>query len=313
MRIDFQGLAGRDDHGPLDQVFQFAHVAGPVIFGEQFQGRRPNLRDRLSEAVREVLEEVANEIGNVLGRLRSGGTRIAKTCRRKNKSARNLPASLAASKSRWVAATMRTSTGTGATPDPLDGALLQRPQEHHCVSGVSSPTSSRKRVPWCGQLEAADPPPRRAGEGALLVAEQLADDDAGGERGAVDGDEQPLPARAELVDRPRDQLLARAGLAEDQHGAAGRGDLPDRRTHRLHRPALAGQGTHVPLGAGLVAQIGPLAPEPLQVRDARLQLGDAGVPVAATRTVWLVHVFMLLRAGLMTPGIPPLMLIPSAS
>ena len=197
--------------------------------------------------------------------------------------------------------------------DPLDGALLQRPQEHHLrLRGQLADLVEEERA-LVGQLEAADPPPRRAGEGALLVAEQLAGDDAGGEGGAVDGDEQPLPARAELVDRPRDQLLARAGLAEDQHGAVGRGDLPDGRTHRLHRPALAGQGTHVAFGAGLVAQIGPLAPEPLQVCDARLQLGDAGVPVAAARTVWLVHAFMLLRAGSMTPGVPPLMLIPSAS
>jgi len=46
-----------------------------------------------------------------------------------------------------------------------------------------------------GHLERALPGRRRAGEGALLVAEQLALDQRASDRAAVDYDERPLAAR----------------------------------------------------------------------------------------------------------------------
>ena len=49
----------------------------------------------------------------------------------------------------------------------------------------------------------------------------------GGQRAAVDDDEGPVPARAALVDRPGDELLARAGLAEQQHRRVGGRNLLD--------------------------------------------------------------------------------------
>ena len=82
-----------------------------------------------------------------------------------------------------------------------------------CVSSGSSPTSSRKIVPAVGELEAADPALERAGERALLVAEQLALHQAGRDRRAVDLHERSLAARALVVDGAGDQLLAGAGLA----------------------------------------------------------------------------------------------------
>ena len=119
-------------------------------------------------------------------------------------------------------------------------------------------------MPAVGQLEAAEPALGRAGEGPRLVAEQLAGDHARGQGGAVDRHQQVVPARAELVDGPGDQLLAGAGLAEDQDGAVGPGDLLDRQPDRLHRLALAGQtaGRARPWPR---PQVVGFPPQPLQV------------------------------------------------
>ena len=64
----------------------------------------------------------------------------------------------------------------------------------------------------------------RVGEGALLVAEKLGLEQALGDRRAVDVDERLGRARpARRMQRPREQALARAGLAEDeQRGRAHR-------------------------------------------------------------------------------------------
>ena len=72
-------------------------------------------------------------------------------------------------------------------------------------------------MPLVGRLELADHPLGRAGERALLVAEQLALQQRLGQGGAVEADERPVPPRAARVDRPGDQFLADAALAADQH------------------------------------------------------------------------------------------------
>src|SRR4029077_4138092 len=80
-----------------------------------------------------------------------------------------------------------------------------------------------------GLLELADLLFRRARERSLLVTEQLRFDQLLGNRRAVHLDE-PLPrARAVAVNRPRDQFLADAALAQEHHRGVGwRGAL-----HRL--------------------------------------------------------------------------------
>src|SRR3954465_15157915 len=61
-----------------------------------------------------------------------------------------------------------------------------------------------------GKLEASLSPGGRARERALLVAEELALHQSLWNRGAVDGDKLSLTARAEIVNRARDQLFASA-------------------------------------------------------------------------------------------------------
>src|SRR5262249_35761723 len=90
-----------------------------------------------------------------------------------------------------------------------------------------------------GELEAAHPALERAGEGALLVAEDLALEERLGDRRAVDGHEGPRAPRRALVDGPRGELLAGAALAQEEHGSRRwRGEV-DEAIDLLHGLALA--------------------------------------------------------------------------
>ncbi len=64
----------------------------------------------------------------------------------------------------------------------------------------------------------------RPGKRALDVAEQLAFEQAFGQRSTVDADVGAVAARTEPVDGPGYQFLAGAGLAHDEHTGPGRCD-----------------------------------------------------------------------------------------
>ena len=113
-----------------------------------------------------------------------------------------------------VAATTRTSTAIGCVAaDAARSALLEHAQQlrlHRRRQLADLVEEERAAV---RRLEAADAPLARAGEGAALVAEELALEQRLRDRGAVHDDEGLVAARAELVDRARDELLAGAALA----------------------------------------------------------------------------------------------------
>ncbi len=88
-------------------------------------------------------------------------------------------------------------------------------------------------------LEAADALRHRPGEGALLVAEELALEEVARNRGAVDRDILRLGAARELVDRVRDDLLAHPALAGDEDGGVGAGNAADELVDILHRGGTA--------------------------------------------------------------------------
>ena len=78
--------------------------------------------------------------------------------------------------------------------------------------------------------------PAHAGRRALLDAEQLGFEQGLDEGGAVDRDERAGAPAAELVNLPRDELLAGARFALDEDREVGRGDpfdgLAQRRASR---------------------------------------------------------------------------------
>src|SRR5262245_7622650 len=112
----------------------------------------------------------------------------------------------------------RTSMSTGrSAPTEVTflSSIARRSLLCRC-SGIS-PISSSRRVPPCAIWKC---PPVLAGarEGALAGAEELRFEQLLGDCGAVDRDERTVAAHTGEMDGPREQLLADARLAMDQHG-----------------------------------------------------------------------------------------------
>jgi len=113
-----------------------------------------------------------------------------------------------------------------------------------------------------GQLKTADTLCDGAGERASLVAEHFAFEQPGGDGGAIQLDEGALAARAQIMDCPRQQFLAGAGLAANQYRGIGR-------RHRLHllqigleRAALADDFLKAAVGADFVFEVNLFFREP---------------------------------------------------
>jgi len=109
------------------------------------------------------------------------------------------------------------STATGAPPTGWTSFSLQRAQqlglqrERHVADLVEEERAAG------GQLELARTLDDAGGD-ALADAEHLRFQQVGGDGGAVEGDEGPVPARRGRVQAAREVLLAHARLAQDQHG-----------------------------------------------------------------------------------------------
>ncbi len=97
--------------------------------------------------------------------------------------------------------------------------------------------------PAVGLLEHALSLPGRARERAALVAEQLGFDQARGHGGAVEDDERPRRARSPLVKRLGEHLLARAGLAFDDHRKVGAGETLAQWIEAAHLAAAADEAS----------------------------------------------------------------------
>ncbi len=114
-----------------------------------------------------------------------------------------------------------------------------------------------------GQLELAGLGAHRAGEGALLMAEENGFEHLLGDRRAVHRDEGRVRAGGKAMDVARHQLLAGAGLASDE----------DRRTGQGH--ALGhGQQAATGLGAGNEAFLGGLGTDLAAQQCAQLGLAE---------------------------------------
>ena len=111
--------------------------------------------------------------------------------------------------------------------DTLEYTLLQHPQELYLHRGAHVADLIEEQRAAFGDLEAALAGGDRAGEGALLVAEELGLEQLGRNGAAVDRDEGALAPRAQVVDGVRGDFLAGAGLAEDEDGGVVVGDLAD--------------------------------------------------------------------------------------
>ena len=131
-----------------------------------------------------------------------------------------------------------------------------------------SPISSRKSVPRCASSNLPGLRPAAPGERPLLVAEELGLEQRLGNRRAVDRDEGPVGPRAQRVQRAREELLAGAALAFEQHGRVGR------------RGAMQGADTCRSDGSSpmMLRRAAPLAPAPPSAAGSRSPSAAARAP-----------------------------------
>ena len=182
-------------------------------------------------------------------RSRRGGRRSGTTLSRKNRSSRNSPCWIEMRRSLLVAATMRTLVLIGTRPPTVVYSPCWSTRRRRvCASIGMSPISSRNSVPPSACSKRPGAARGRAGEGALLVAEELGFDQVARDRRHVDGDERALAALAVIVQRAGHELLAGAGFAGDHHGEVGRHQPGQRPVDLLHGGRAADQRDVLVLG-----------------------------------------------------------------
>ena len=206
------------------------------------------------------------------------------TFSRKKRSSRKRPRATSLSRSRFVAATTRTSTlrvvasrrrARTAAPRGTGGASP-------AARAAGSPTSSRKTVPPRGGLEASRLVLPGAGERALHVPEELALEEMLGERRAGMVTNGPVAPRAPAVHRRREHVLPGAALAGEEDGHVRGGRLPRRGERPLH--GRARRLEQRPARSTARAQRAVLAPEPLHLEHPLEQQAAPGrAPNGLTR------------------------------
>jgi hypothetical protein len=112
--------------------------------------------------------------------------------------------------------------------DSLEFTLLQHPQEHYLRFLRHFSDFVQKQSAAVSLLKAAFSSADSACECASLMAEQLGGQQSSWYGGAVDLDQRAMCPRRPPVDGARNQLLAGAGLAGDQHCCSRSGHLLDR-------------------------------------------------------------------------------------
>src|SRR5216110_1934821 len=127
-------------------------------------------------------------------------------------------------RSRWVEEIARTLTGTASvlptgrmtfSCSTRSSFTCSRIGMSPISSSISVPPSAAMKRPRCARV---------AGERSLLVPEELRLEQILRHGAAVDGDEGLVAPGAAIMDGARQELLAGAALAGDQHARIGSGD-----------------------------------------------------------------------------------------
>ncbi len=133
----------------------------------------------------------------------------------------------------------------GVAADPIELAVGQHPKQPGLGLGGHVADFVQEKRAAMGLLETTLALGLGAGKGAFFVPEQFRFHQVLGNRGHVQGDECPRPARAVPMQGARHKLLAGTGLAVDQHRDIGIGEPADGAEDLLHRGGLADDFRHL--------------------------------------------------------------------
>ena len=264
--VDRRRLAHHDHR--LDDVAELANVAGPAVRAER--GHRVGRDELVDRAVVALLaEEVLDQERDVLGALaerrhREHHDRDAVVEVEAEAPVVDLGAQIAVRRGDEAHVDRDlVPSADAAEPAPLERAEQRGLERWRELADLVEEERAAVRA-----LERALVPTVGAGERALLVAEELARDERRRERAAVDDDERAARARALVVERACDQLLAGAGLAHEQHRRVGLRGAADPRHQAAHHGRAASQ-------AGPLVVLVELDGDAAAVADAERGVPDA--------------------------------------
>jgi len=228
------------DDEPLDHVLQLAHVARPVVFLEELPQLVRDLGNRPVVLARVLGDEEVGEPRDLVPALAQGGhddlddlEPVVQILPEIAGEHHLLEIPVGGGQHAHVHRLPLVAAQTGEL------AVLQHVEQLGLQGRLQLRDFVQEDRAAVGLFELADPRGRRAGERTLLVAEQLALQQLGGQRGAVDADHRVRVPRRALVDRARHQFLPDAAVAADQHGDVAVGHLLDHGGHRAHPLAAA--------------------------------------------------------------------------
>ena len=238
-----QHVARLEDHDPLDDVAEFADVPRPGVGAEGVERAAREPLHVLAEFLVEVLREVRREERDVLG---AGAERRDEDRHDVDPVVEVLAERALPHRLGEVAVRRRDHPHVHAdvarAADPLERLLLEETEQLRLQRRAHVPDLVEEDRAAVGQFEQSLLPRPRVGEGAPLVAEQLALQQRLRNGGAGDVHEGAVGPLRGVVDRLGDDVLADARLALQQHRRGRRGgDLLDHVEDGAHRRRAADQ------------------------------------------------------------------------
>ena len=246
---------GQRDH-LLDDVDQFAHIAGPVVLHQESQRIGREGVDGLAVPGGDLPQEVTRQQRDVLAPLAHWRQReahhvqavvqiLAETC--------------FADRGFEVAMRGRDDANVDRRrlrrTDRADGAFLQDPQQFHLQRDRHVADFIEQHRAALGRLKQADVVAGGAGEGAACMAEQFRFEQRFRDGTAVDGHERAIAPRTGAMDGLCEQFLAGAALAAQQNAGVADGDQLGSRQHGLER-RIAGDDALLPVAGGVAGDRG---------------------------------------------------------
>jgi hypothetical protein len=225
----------REKEQPFDHVAELADIAGPGVALQLFDCLGLEGLDLPAVLIGHLSGEMRDQRGNVLGALAERRQQQGEDV---DPMIEILPERAFLDELIEVAMSGHDDAdvdrdGAVAT-HTLDLPLLEHAQELglHDHGHVADFVEEEGAV--VGLLELADVAGGRAGERAFLVAEEFGLDQLARDGGAVERDERPGVARASLMKRAGDELLASAGIAENADAGFAGGDTIDLSHNAAH-------------------------------------------------------------------------------
>ncbi len=207
------------DHQPLADVAQLPDIARPGVAAQQLLGLWGELGNLLAKARRQDAELTFHQGNYVVWPLPQGRDGNFQSIEPVEEIAAEFPqGNLLPDVHIGGGNDPHVDGDDRRAADAADFLLLEDPQQLRLEGHGNLPNFIQEDGSPVGQLKKAHPPlPGRAGEGAGLIAEQLALQEVFRQRGAVDGHKGLGHPPAGGVDAVGEELLAGAGLPGDQH------------------------------------------------------------------------------------------------